>query len=90
MEKKHLNVANLCDITECRLCCEDNSIESPIHVFKECVALACSRQGLSNDPYPTQLAGRSALCQVAELALIDTVRDLTAINQNYSKVSLTE
>ena len=56
--KKHLNVANLCNITECRLCCEENSIESPIHIFEECVALACSRQRLFNDPYPTQLAGR--------------------------------
>ena len=89
--KKHLNVAKLCDITECRHYCKENSIESPIHIFEECVALACTLQGLFNDPYPTQLvAGRMALCQVAELALIDTVCDLTTIDQNYSNVSSTE
>ena len=59
-------------------------------MFEECVAKASSRQGLYNNPYPTQVVGRESLCKVAELALLDTVCDLTDINQNYSNVSSTE
>ena len=66
--QKHLTVANLCNDEECRLCCEGGSEETPIHIFEECVAMASSRQGLFNNPYPTQVVGRESLCQVAELA----------------------
>ena len=87
---KHLKITNLNDNTECRLCCEVDSVESPIHIFEECVAMVSSCQGLFDDPFPSQLVGRASLCQVAELALVSTVRDLTDIDQNYSNVSLTE
>ena len=70
--------------------CEYDSIESPIHIFEECVAMVSTHQGLFNDPFPTQLVGRLSLYQVAELALVGTVRDLTDIDQNYSNVSSTE
>ena len=58
--------------------------------LNECVAMVSTCQGLFDDPFPTQLVGRMSLCQVAELALVSTVRDLTDIDQNYSNVSLTE
>ena len=88
--QKHLTVVNLCNDEECRLCCKGCSEETPIHIFEECVAIASSRQGLFNNPYPTQVVSRESLCQVAELALIDTVHDLTDINQNYSNISSME
>ena len=88
--KKHLKKANICNDEECRLCCEENSIESPIHIFSECVAMADTRQGLFNDPYPTQLVGRMSLCQVSELVFVDTICDLIDIDQNYSNISLKE
>ena len=87
---KHLNAAKLNNSTECRLCFELDSVESPIHIFEECVAMVTTRQGLFNDPYSTQLIGRLSLCQVAELALVDSVRNLTDINHNHSNVSSTE
>ena len=52
--------------------------------------MVSSCQGLFDDPFPTQLVGRMSLCQVAELALVSTVLNLTDIDQNYSNVSLTE
>ena len=85
---KHLQLTKLGDTSECRLCYEDDSIKSPIHIFSECVALVVTRQGLFNNPFPTQQVGRMSLCQVAELALVGTVRDLTDIDHNYSNVSL--
>ena len=60
--KKHLTVAKLCNDEECRLCCEEGSEESPIHIFSECVSMANTRQGLFNDPFPMQLVGRASLC----------------------------
>ena len=87
---KHLNIANLNNSIECRLCFETDSVESPIHIFEECIAMIPIRQGLFNDPFPTQLLGRLSLCQVTELALVDSVCDLTDINHNHSNVSSTE
>ena len=87
--KKHLNTANLSSNYECRLCCEEGSVESPIHIFSECVALANTRMGLFNDPFPTQLVGRESLCQVAKLVFVCTIRDLIDSDQ-YSNISLTE
>ena len=43
---KHLKLTKLGNTSECRLCYEDNSIESPIHIFSECVALVVTRQEL--------------------------------------------
>ena len=37
--------------------CEGGSEESPIHIFSECVAMATTRQGLFNYPYPLQQVG---------------------------------
>ena len=84
--KKHLKIAKLCNDAECRLCCKEGSIESPIHIFSECVAMANTRQGLFNDPFPMQLVGRMSLGQVAELVFVDMIRDLIDIDQNYSNV----
>ena len=47
--------------------------------------MTTTRQGLFNDPFPSQQLGKNQLCQVAELALIDIVLDLTDIDHNYSK-----
>ena len=80
--KKHLNTANLSGNQECRLCCEECSKETPIHIFSECAALADTRRILFNDQYPTQQVGRELLCQVVELIFIDTVRDLIDSDQN--------
>ena len=80
--KKHLNTANLSSNHECRLCCEEGSVESPIHIFSECAALADTRMGLFNDPYLTQQVGRDSLCQVAKLIFVDTVRDLIYSDKN--------
>ena len=85
---KHLKLTKLGNTSECRLCYEDD--ESPIHIFSECVAMVATRQELFNSPFPTQQLGRMSLCQVAELALVDSVRDLTDIDQDYSNVSLSE
>ena len=41
-------------------------------------------------PFPTQLVGRTSLCQVSELVFVDTICDLIDKDQNYSNVSLTE
>ena len=88
--KKHLTVAKLCNDVECRLCCEEGSEESPIHIFSECVAMANTRQGLFNNPFPMQLVGRESLCQVSKLVFVDMICDLIDKNQNYSNISLTE
>ena len=47
-------LTNLSNMAECRLCKVNDSVESPIHIFLECVAMAATRQGLFNDPFPTQ------------------------------------
>ena len=87
---KHLKLTNLSNTAECRLCQVNDSVESPIHIFLECVAMTATRQGSLNDPFPTQQIGKNKLCQVAELALIDTVRDLTDIDHNHSNVNSSE
>ena len=86
--KKHLTTANLSGNQECRLCCEEGSEETPIHIFSECEALADTRRILFSDPYPMQRVGRELLCQVVELIFIDTVYDLIDSDQN-SNVNLT-
>ena len=88
--KKHLTVAKLCNDEECRLSCEGGSEESPIHIFSECVAMATTRQGLFNYPYPTQLVGRTSLCQVSMLVFVDSICDLIDKDPNYSNVSSME
>ena len=87
--KKHLNTANLSGNQECRLCCEEGSEETPIHIFSECAALADTRRSPFNDPYPTQQVGRESLCQVVELIFVDTVCDLIDSDQN-SNVNSTD
>ena len=77
--KKHLKLTKLSNNKVCRLCQLPDSIESPIHIFSECVAMTATRQGLFNYPFPSQQLGKNQLCQVAELALIDIVLDLTII-----------
>ena len=52
--------------------------------------MVAMRQELFNNSYPTQQLGRMSLCQVVELALIDSVHEMTDIDQNYSNVSLME
>ena len=89
MVEKHLNTANLSSNYECRLCCEEGSVESPIHIFSECVALADTRIGLFNDPFPMQLVGRESLCQFAKLIFVGMICDLIDLDQN-SNVSSTE
>ena len=89
VEKKHLNTANLSGNQECRLCCEEGSKETTIHIFSECDALADTRRIIFSDPYPTQQVGRESLCQVVELIFIDTVRDLIDSEQN-SNVNSTD
>ena len=52
--------------------------------------MVATRQEIFNSPFPTQQLGRMSLCQVTELALVDSVRDLTDIDQDYSNVSSSE
>ena len=40
------------------------------------------RMALFGVPYPTREVGRESLCQVVELILVDTVRELTDLEQN--------
>ena len=79
---KHLKLTKLSNTSECRLCYKDD--ESSIHIFSECVAMVATRHELFNSSFPTQQLGRMSLCQVVELALIDSVHELTDIDQNYS------
>ena len=72
---KHLKLTNLSNTSECRLYYRDD--ESPIHIFSECVAMVATRQELFNSSFPTQQLGRMSLCQVIELALVDSVCELT-------------
>ena len=87
---KHLKLTNLSNTAECRLCQVNDSVESPIHIFLECVAMTATRQGLFNDPFPTQQIGKNQLCQVAKLALIDIVHNLINIDHNHSNVNSSE
>ena len=80
--KKHLTTANLSGNQECRLCCEEGSEETPIHIFSECEALTDTRRILFSDPYPMQQVGRESLCHVVELIFIDTVHNLIDSEQN--------
>ena len=74
--RKHLKIANLSKVDQCRLCLEDEAIECPIHIFSECPALAGVRQELFKHSFPTQSMGQNSLCQVSELALCGSILDL--------------
>ena len=88
--KKHLKLTKLSNNEMCRLCQLPDSIESHIHIFSECVAMTATRQGLFNDPFPSQQLGNNQLCQVAEFALIDRVCDLINIDNNHFNVNSSE
>ena len=74
--RKHLMTAKLSNSDKCRLCLEDQAVETPIHLFSECPALAGFRQVLFNDTYPDQITGQQSLCQLTELALHRSVQEL--------------
>ena len=52
--------------------------------------MVATRQELFNSSYPSQELGRASLSQIVELALIDSVCELTDIDHNHSNVSLME
>ena len=67
------------------------SLQVILNQKPECPALADVRQELFNDSFPTQLMGRQSLCQVSELALCGSLRDLIErTDQNLSNVCSTE
>ena len=95
--RKHLKLANLCNVHTCRLCKKYDSIESPIHLFSECTELTAIRQEIFNTPYPTTHTTNNTnnttnnttthtnstqLCQVVEFALVGRVCDLIDIDNN--------
>ena len=87
--RKHLKLANLCNVHTCRLCKRYGSIESPIHLFSECTELTAIRQEIFNTPYPTTHTTNTTthtnstqLCQVVEFALVGRVCDLIDIDNN--------
>ncbi len=88
--RKHLMTAKLSKSDKCRLCLEDQAVETPIHIFSECPAMAGFRQVLFNDTYPSQHTGQQSLCQVTELALHGSVQDLIERTDQYSYVHPTE
>ena len=88
--RKHLMTAKLSKSDKCRLCLEDQAVETPIHIFSECPALAGVRQVLFNDTYPSQHTGQQSLCQVTELALYRPVQDLIERTDQNSYVHPTE
>ena len=88
--RKHLMTAKLSKSDKCRLCLEDQAVKTPIHIFSECPAMAGFRMVLFNDTYPTQHTGRQSLCQVTELALHGSVRELIERTDQYSYVHPTE
>ena len=88
--RKHLMTAKLSKSDKCRLCLEDQAVETPIHIFSECPAMAGFRKVLFNDTYPSQLTGQQSLCQVTELALHGSDQDLIERTDQYSYVHPTE
>ena len=88
--RKHLMTAKLSKSDKCWLCLEDQAVETPIHIFSECPAMAGFRQVLFNDTYPSQHTGQQSLCQVTELALHGSVQDLIERTDQYSYVHPTE
>ena len=67
------------------------AIKYLIHFLTNCPALADVRLELFNDLFPTQQMGRQSLCQVSELALCGSIRDLIErTDQNLSNVCSTE
>ena len=88
--RKHLMTAKLSKSDKCRLCLEDQAVETPIHIFSECPAMAGFRQVLFNDTYPSQHIGQQSLCQVTELALHGSVQDLIERTDKNSYVHPTE
>ena len=59
--RKHLMTAKLSKSDKCRLCLEDQAVETPIHIFSECPAMAGFRMVLFNDTYPSQHTGQQSL-----------------------------
>ena len=88
--RKHLLTAKLSKSDRCRLCLEDQAVETPIHIFSECPAMAGFRQVLFNDTYPSQHTGQQSLCQVTELALHGSVQELIERTDQNSYVHPTE
>ena len=88
--RKHLMTAKLSKSDKCRLCLEDQAVETPIHIYSECPAMAGFRMVLFNDTYPSQHTGQQSLCQVTELALHGSVRELIERTDQYSYVHPTE
>ena len=88
--RKHLMTAKLSKSDKCRLCLEDQAVETPIHLFSECPALAGFRQELFNDSYPSQHTGQQSLCQVTELALHGLIQELIERTDQNSNVHSTE
>ena len=88
--RKHLMTAKLSKSDKCRLCLEDQAVETPIHIFSECPAMAGFRQVLFNDTYPSQHIGQQSLCWVTELALHGSVQDLIERTDQNSYVHPTE
>ena len=69
--------------------CAHVLITRNVHVANFIETLATTRQGLFNDPSPSQQVGRTSLCQVSELVFVDLICDLIDKDQNYSNISLT-
>ena len=88
--RKHLMTAKLSKSDKCRLCLEDQAVETPIHIFSECPAMAGFRKVLFNDTYPSQHTGQQSLCQITELALHGSVQELIERTDQYSYVHSTE
>ena len=88
--RKHLMTAKLSKSDKCRLCLEDQAVETPIHIFSECPAMAGFRKVLFNDTYPSQHTGQQSLCQVTELALHGSVQELIERTDQFSYVHSTE
>ena len=88
--RKHLMTAKLSKSDKCRLCLEDQAVKTPIHIYSECPAMAGIRKVLFNDTYPSQHTGQQSLCQVTELALHGSVRELIERTEQYSYVHPTE
>ena len=84
--RKHLMTAKLSKSDKCWLCLEDQAVETPIHIYSECPAMAGIRMVLFNDTYPSQHTGQQSLCQVTELALHGSVRELIERTDQYSYV----
>ena len=88
--RRHLTIAKLSEVNQCRLCLEDEAIKCPIHFFSVCPALAGVRLELFKHSFPTQSMGQQSLCQVSELALCGSIQDLIERTYQNSNVRSTE